>query len=168
MANMTKTRSSIRAESMKGDDGKWMALALEEAKRGYGEGEVPVGAVAVREGKELAAAHNLTIKETDPTAHAEIVALRRAAAAIGNHRMPGVTLYTTLEPCMMCAGALVEARIERLVYGAADPKRGFMDELRERFARGETNHEFAIEGGVLEEACSSLLERFFREKREKP
>lgn len=142
-----------------------MAVALEEADRARAAGEVPVGAVIVREGALLARAHNGPISLHDPTAHAEILAIRGAAQAAGNYRLPGATLYVTLEPCLMCAGAILQARIARVVFGAPDPKGGAVISLYRVFEDGRLNHAVAVTGGVLGAACAEILSGFFREKR---
>jgi tRNA(adenine34) deaminase len=126
---------------------------------------VPVGAVAVLEGEVVAAAHNRTLAALDPTAHAEVVVLRRAARRLGNHRMPGVEIYVTLEPCLMCVGGLVQARISRLVYGAPDPKVGATGLLRRRTRSAGLNHRFPVVGGVLEDQAAALLRTFFADRR---
>ena len=146
-------------------DEKWMELALEEAALAWEAGEVPVGAVIVRGEELLARAHNRPISLHDPSAHAEILAIRRAAAAAGNYRLAGTTLYVILEPCIMCAGAIIHARIERLVFGAADPKNGAAVSLYRLFEDRRLNHAVAVTGRVLREACAEILSGFFREKR---
>ena len=146
-------------------DEKWMELALEEAALAREAGEVPVGAVIVRGEELLARAHNRPISLHDPSAHAEILAIRRAAAAAGNYRLAGTTLYVTLEPCIMCAGAIIHARIERLVFGAADPKNGAAVSLYRLFENRRFNHAVSVTGGVLREACAEILSGFFHGKR---
>ena len=146
-------------------DERWMELALEEAALAREAGEVPVGAVIVRGEELLARALNRPISLHDPSAHAEILAIRQASAAAGNYRLAGTTLYVTLEPCIMCAGAIIHARIERLVFGAADPKNGAAVSLYRLFEDRRFNHAVAITGGVLREACAEILSGFFREKR---
>jgi tRNA(adenine34) deaminase len=146
-------------------DEEFMTLALAEAEKALLAGEVPVGAVVVRGGEVIASAHNGPVGLKDPSAHAEILALRRAAAAEGNYRLAGVTLYVTIEPCLMCAGALVHARVSRLVFGAPDPKGGAVVSLYGVLQDGRLNHRVEVTGGVLWEACSEILSRFFREKR---
>ena len=147
-------------------DEHWMGSALGEADRAAERGEVPVGCVIVSaSGELLASAHNLKETEQDPTAHAEVVALRAAARAAGSWRLEGATLYVTLEPCAMCAGAIVQARVARVVYGCDDPKAGACTSL---FAIGQDarlNHCFALERGVLEAECAARLKRFFAELR---
>lgn len=146
-------------------DEKFMRLALAEAEKAFQAGEVPVGAVVVRGGEVIASAHNGPVGLKDPSAHAEILALRRAAAAEGNYRLAGTTLYVTIEPCLMCAGALIHARVSRLVFGAPDPKGGAVVSLYEVLQDGRLNHRVEATGGILREACSEILSRFFREKR---
>ena len=141
--------------------GRALRLARDAARRG----EVPIGAVVVLDGRAIGSGSNRTLRSCDPTAHAEIVALRRAARAVGNHRLTGTTLYVTLEPCLMCVGAMVHARIGRLVHGAPDPKVGAISSLIAGGYPAGLNHRFAVEGGVRAEACASLLRRFFRAKR---
>jgi len=139
------------------------ALALaEEAARA---GEVPVGAVVVKEGRIVGRGYNRPITSADPTAHAEIVALREAAAALGNYRLPGCELYVTLEPCAMCVGAMVHARIARIVYGAPDPKTGACGSIVDLPALATFNHHGTFEGGLLAEECGGVLKRFFAERR---
>ena len=146
-------------------DEKWMRIALAEAERARAAGEVPVGAVIIRGGELLAAAHNHPITLHDPSAHAEILAIRRAAAAARNYRLPGTTLYVTLEPCLMCAGAILHARIGRLVFGAADPKNGAAVSLYRLFEDRRFNHVVAVTEGVLREVCGEILGGFFRDRR---
>ncbi len=142
-----------------------MALALDEARRGGASGEVPVGAVVVRAGSLLGQAHNRPIGLVDPTAHAEVLALRAAATAAGEYRLPGATLYVTLEPCAMCLGAALHARIERVVYGARDPKGGACGSVVDLSAVGGLNHRIAVRSGVLDEAAARLLREFFAARR---
>ncbi|MEE9219096.1 MAG: tRNA adenosine(34) deaminase TadA [Acidobacteriota bacterium] len=141
-----------------------MPEALRAARDAARRGEVPVGAVLVGpDGRRLSSGSNRTLRDTDPTAHAEIVTLRRAARRVGNHRLIGATLFCTLEPCSMCLGAMVQARIRRLVYGAADAKGGGIGHGRLNWSGA--NHRFSILGGVLEEASAELLRHFFRSRR---
>ena len=147
------------------DDARHMARALELAAAAKHSGEVPVGALVVRDGQVLGEGWNRPIGLNDPTAHAEIVALRAAASRAGNYRLTGATLYATLEPCPMCAMALVHARIGRLVFGARDPRRGAAGSLIDLFQQPGLNHQVAVEGGVLTDASGALLRRFFRERR---
>jgi tRNA(adenine34) deaminase len=146
-------------------DEEFMRLALAEAEKALLASEVPVGAVIVRGGEVIASAHNGPVGLKDPSAHAEILALRRAAALEGNYRLAGTTLYVTIEPCLMCAGALIHARVSRLVFGAPDPKGGAVVSLYGVLQDGRLNHRVDVTGGVLREACSEILSRFFREKR---
>jgi tRNA(adenine34) deaminase len=146
-------------------DEKWMRLALAEAGRAREAGEVPVGAVIVRDGVLIASTHNRSIALCDPSAHAEMQAIRAAAAATGNYRLVGTTLYVTLEPCLMCAGAIIHARIGRLVFGAEDPKGGAVVSLWQLFEDQRLNHKVAVTGGILREMCAEILSGFFREKR---
>jgi len=146
-------------------DELFMRLALAEAEKALLAGEVPVGAVVVRGGEVIASAHNGPVGLKDPSAHAEILALRRAAEAEGNYRLAGTTLYVTIEPCLMCAGALIHARVSRLVFGAPDPKGGAVVSLYEVLGDSRLNHRVEVTGGVLSEACGEILSRFFREKR---
>jgi tRNA(adenine34) deaminase len=142
-----------------------MQAALAEARFAAEAGEVPVGAVAVYEGEIIARAQNSVIRTSDPTAHAEVVALRGAAEAIGNYRLNGITLYVTLEPCAMCAGAMIHARIDRLVYAAADPKAGAAGSVLDVLNHQRLNHQMQVEQGILADESAELLRRFFRERR---
>jgi tRNA(adenine34) deaminase len=142
-----------------------MELALSEARLAGQEGEVPVGAIALIEGKVVAARHNERERAADPTAHAEILALRDAAASVGGWRLSEVTLVVTLEPCPMCAGALVAARVDRIVFGASDPRAGACGTLYNLCADPRLNHELDVKGGVGAAACGDLLSSFFAEKR---
>ncbi len=147
-------------------DSAWMREALAQAEIAAGVDEVPVGAVLVDAAGELVATgHNQPISSQDPSAHAEIVTLRAAAHKLGNYRLPGTTLYVTLEPCTMCVGALVHARIGRLVYAAVEPKSGAIESAQRLFETGNFNHQPQIESGVLADECSALLSRFFENKR---
>jgi len=152
-------------ESYPENDEKWMRIALAEAERARETGEVPVGAVIVRNGEFLAVGRNSQILLNDPSAHAEMLAIRAAAAGIGNYRLVGTTLYVTLEPCLMCAGAILHARIERLVFGAVDPKGGAAISLYRLFEDRRLNHAVAVTEGILREACAEILSGFFHEKR---
>jgi tRNA(adenine34) deaminase len=142
-----------------------MSLALEEARRCLSWGDVPIGAVLAREGEVLARAGNEREKRKDPTAHAEVLALREAARVRGSWRLDGCTLYVTLEPCAMCSGALVLARVDRLVYGAPDPKAGFAGSLGNLVQDPRLNHRLEVASAVLEEESAALLRQFFKEKR---
>ncbi len=143
-----------------------MGLALAQARLAQVAGEVPVGAVVVSEGGEiLAQAHNAPIALNDPTAHAEILALRQAAAKVGNYRLPGATLYVTIEPCLMCVGAAIQARLKRLVFGAADPKAGVCMSLYRVPEDPRLNHRLEVIGGIREAECRELLQEFFKVRR---
>lgn len=146
-------------------DEKWMREALLLARQAETVGEVPVGAVLVKDGILLGSGWNQPIGAHDPTAHAEVMALRAAAGSIGNYRLTGTTLYVTLEPCAMCAGAMVHARVARLVYGAADPKTGAAGSVFDLTGTDKLNHRLEVEGGVLAEECGGLLREFFSRKR---
>ncbi|MEQ9569898.1 MAG: tRNA adenosine(34) deaminase TadA [Longimicrobiales bacterium] len=146
-------------------DRAFMARALEQARRAALHDEVPVGAVLVRDGRIVAEGHNRTVTDADPTGHAEAVVLRAAARAQGDFRLEGTTLYVTLEPCAMCAGALVLARVPRVVYGAPDPKGGMVGSLCDLLRDPRLNHRAAVTSGVLAEACGDLLRAFFRARR---
>ncbi len=151
------------------DDTHYMQLALQEAALAADRGEVPVGAVLVDgAGTILASDGNRPIELNDPTAHAEILVLRQAGHLLGNYRLTGTILYVTLESCAMCAGALVHARISRVVYGAADPRSGALVSRYRIGDDGRLNHRFSLTGGVLADQCSALLKRFFRERRRRP
>jgi tRNA(adenine34) deaminase len=147
------------------DDEQWMGLALEEAARAAQAGEVPVGAVVVLDGRLLGSGHNAPIKDCDPTAHAEMVALRAAAREAGNYRLIGVTLYATIEPCAMCCGAAIQARIARLVYGADDAKAGAVRSIHRLLDDARLNHQIAVTAGVRAAECGARLSEFFRARR---
>jgi tRNA(adenine34) deaminase len=147
------------------EDARWMGLALALAARAEAAGEVPVGAVVVRDGEVLGEGWNRPIGATDPTAHAEIVALRAAADRAGNYRLPGSTLYVTLEPCPMCVGAMVHARVARLVFGASDPKTGAAGGAMDLVSHPSHNHRIQVTGGVLAARCAEHLRAFFRARR---
>lgn len=155
----------VEGEPARTGDRLWMARALEQARAGAALGEVPVGAVLVWEGRLVAEAYNLTVTAGDPTGHAEMVTLRRGAARLGGWRLLDTTLYVTLEPCAMCAGALVLARVPRVVYGASDPKTGMGGSLGNLLQDPRLNHRVRLTTGVLAEASSDLLRAFFRERR---
>jgi len=147
------------------DDESFMGLALDLAREAGAAGEVPVGALVVRDGEIVGRGFNRPIGRHDPTAHAEIMALRDAAQSLGNYRLPGCTLYVTLEPCAMCAGAIMHARIDRVVFGARDPKTGAAGSVIDLFAEARLNHHTTIVGEVMAEACGSLLSGFFAARR---
>jgi len=151
-----------------GDDGRFMEMALKEARRAAAEGEVPVGAVIVKDGKVIGRARNQRERLRDPTAHAEMVAITQAAEAAGSWRLDGCTMVVTLEPCPMCAGALVNARVSRLVYGADDPKAGACGSLMDLVNDRRLNHRMPVTRGVLAAECGALLREFFRARRSEP
>ncbi|MGB7284088.1 MAG: tRNA adenosine(34) deaminase TadA [Candidatus Acidiferrum sp.] len=146
-------------------DDSFMQLAIEEARAAAAAGEVPIGALIVHDGKILARSGNRTIRDCDPTAHAEMVVIREAARLLQNYRMPGTTLYVTIEPCSMCAGAIIQARIPRLVYGADDPKGGAVRSCFEILSNANLNHQVEVIPGVLAADCASLLQSFFATRR---
>lgn len=146
-------------------DLEFMQLALVEAQKARALGEVPVGAVLVSDNQVIATGHNQPISNNDPSAHAEVAALRAAGQNLSNYRLPNTTLYVTLEPCMMCCGAIMHARISRLVYGAADAKTGCVHSVLNLFDNPQLNHHTMVEGGVLAEECAQVLKDFFKERR---
>ena len=147
------------------EDARWMGVALEHARCAAAAGEVPVGAAVVLDGELLAAAGNRPVSSIDPTAHAEILALRTAARRVGNYRLPGADMYVTVEPCLMCAGALVHARIRRLIYGAPEPKFGAVSSTAQVLAGRGVNHRVEAQAGVLADDCAGLLRDFFAARR---
>lgn len=147
------------------DDSLYMRHAISQARNAWALGEVPVGAVVVKDGEIIATGFNQPIGTHDPTAHAEIMALRQAATVLGNYRLPGCELYVTLEPCAMCCGAMMHARLARVVFGAVDPKTGACGSIVDLFAQEKLNHHAEVTGGVLAEECGSLLKEFFAERR---
>jgi|SRR5580704_3369410 tRNA(adenine34) deaminase len=146
-------------------DVSFMQLAIEEARAAAAAGEVPIGAVVVHDGKILASSGNRTIRDCDPTAHAEIIVIRETARLLRNYRLAGTTLYVTLEPCSMCAGAIIQARIPRLVYGADDPKGGAVRSCFEILTNATLNHQVETIPGVLAAECASILQTFFAARR---
>ena len=146
-------------------DQQYMRLALEQAQLAAQSGEVPVGAVLVKDGQVISKAFNKSIANHDPSAHAEMLALREAALAEKNYRIPGSTLYVTLEPCAMCAGAMLHARIDRVVYGAPDPKTGAAGSALDIFSSKQINHQTSVDGGIMSEECGQLLREFFKGRR---
>lgn len=146
-------------------DSDFMLLALEQARHAWALGEVPVGAVVVKDGEVIAVGYNQPIGRHDPTAHAEIVALRAAAEKIGNYRLPGCELYVTLEPCVMCSGAMMHARLARVVYAAQDPKTGAAGSVVNLFDQEQLNHHTEVVGGVMAEEAGAMLKEFFAERR---
>jgi tRNA(adenine34) deaminase len=162
MQGICRMEASVAAEF----DEKWIRNALDAAARAGKLGEVPIGACLVSEtGEMIATASNRTITDSDPTAHAEILVLRQAANVLGNYRLTGTTLYSTIEPCVMCAGALVNARIKRLVFGAHDERFGGVETLFRLCDNESLNHRIEITSGVLANECRELMQKFFRERR---
>lgn len=147
------------------DDSVYMRQALDQAHNAWALGEVPVGALVVRDGVVIATGFNQPIGTHDPTAHAEVMALRAAATILGNYRLPGCELFATLEPCAMCAGAMLHARLSRVVFGAPDPKTGACGSIVNLFEQTQLNHQTTIAGGVLAAECSAMLKDFFAERR---
>lgn len=147
------------------NDSRFMRLALEQAALAAESGEVPVGAVLVRHGEVIGLGHNLTLREHDPTAHAEVIALRQGAQFVRSARVIDTTLYVTLEPCAMCVGAIIQARVGRLVYGAREPKTGAVVSVFDLLMSAQHNHRVAISEGVLAGECSALMVEFFRQRR---
>jgi len=147
-------------------DIQYMQEALAEARSAAAAGEVPIGAVLVHDGKILARSGNRTIRDCDPTAHAEVVALREAAHRLGNYRLAGTTLYVTIEPCSMCSGAILQARVPRLVYGADDPKGGAVRSCFEILSHPRLNHQVEVISGVLAAECAAIIQSFFAARRE--
>jgi tRNA(adenine34) deaminase len=162
--NALPSPRDILALNMEADD-SFLQLALEEARAAAAAGEVPIGALVVHEGKILARSGNRTIRDCDPTAHAEIIVIREAARLLKNYRMAGTTLYVTLEPCSMCAGAIIQARIPRLVYGADDPKGGAVRSCFEILTNATLNHQVEVIHGVLAADCAGILQTFFAARR---
>src|SRR5215475_10173116 len=160
---MSQERELMRVK----DDAAWMRLALEQARQAAEAGEVPVGALVIKDGEIAGRGHNRNLLDHDPTAHAEIVALRQAAKYLGNHRLSSCTVYATIEPCSMCAGALIHSRVSRLVYGASDPKAGAAGSVLHVLNHPDLNHKMEVTPGVLAERCSEILQDFFRRKRER-
>ena len=146
-------------------DQQYMRMAIEQAQLAAQSGEVPVGAVLVRDGQVISKAFNKPIANHDPSAHAEMLALREAALAEENYRIPGTTLYVTLEPCAMCSGAMLHARVGRVVYGAPDPKTGAAGSVLDVFSSKQINHQTSVEGGIMGEECGQLLRDFFKGRR---
>jgi tRNA(adenine34) deaminase len=155
----------MTADAVSDLDRQFMAEALALAEQAARSGEVPVGAVLVKDGETIAASANAPIRLNDPTAHAEILALRTGGARLANYRLPGTALYVSLEPCPMCAAAIVHARVERLVFGAADPKTGAAGSVTNLVQDARLNHRLTVVGGVLAEEAGALLQAFFRERR---
>jgi tRNA(adenine34) deaminase len=156
----------LRVQSTAVTDDAFMNVALDEARKAQESGEVPVGAVIVLEGRIIGAGFNQPIAAHDPTAHAEVVALRDAARRVGNYRLTGATLYVTVEPCMMCVGAMVHARIDTVVYGAAEPKAGALVSAQPAHEAPGLNHRLKVRGGVCEDECRAVMQTFFKERRQ--
>ncbi len=146
-------------------DKEWMALAIQQAKLAEKIDEVPVGAVLVQDGQLIAQAHNQPINNNDPTAHAEIQLLRQAGKKLGNYRLPNTTLYVSLEPCTMCLGAMIHARVSRIVFGAYDEKTGVCGSCQDLSKSDCFNHTIEVEGGILADECRDLLQQFFKHRR---
>ena len=146
-------------------DRQFMQQALDLAKLAAAAGEVPVGAVLVRDGQVISTGFNQPITNSDPSAHAEMMALRAAASDESNYRLPGTTLYVTLEPCTMCAGAMLHARVDRVVFGTTDPKTGAAGSVLNVFSEKQINHQTVVEGGIMSEECGQILRNFFKERR---
>ena len=146
-------------------DRQYMQQAIEQAMLAASAGEVPVGAVLVRNGKVISKGFNQPISNSDPSAHAEMLVLRGAAQSEANYRLPGTTLYVTLEPCTMCAGAMLHARVDRVVFGASDPKTGAAGSVLNVFSEKQINHQTQVEGGIMSEECGQILRQFFKERR---
>jgi tRNA(adenine34) deaminase len=146
-------------------DIQFMQLAIEEARAAAAAGEIPIGAVLVHDGKVLARSGNRTIRDTDPTAHTEMVVIREAARLLGNYRLADTTLYVTIEPCSMCAGAMIQARVPRLVYGADDPRGGAVRSCFEVLSHPRLNHQVQVTSGVLAADCAAILQSFLAERR---
>jgi tRNA(adenine34) deaminase len=146
-------------------DTDFMKIALDEAGKAFAKDEAPIGAVLVQNGRIIAQAHNAPITLCDPSAHAEMLALRTGAKEIGNYRLTGASLYVTLEPCAMCAGAILQARLARVIFGARDPKSGAVVSLYRLLTDGRLNHQVEITEGVLQSGCGEILSRFFKQKR---
>jgi len=149
------------------DDTYWMSCALEQANLAQQQDEVPIGAVLVKDNKLIASGFNQPISSTDPTAHAEIICLRNAAQQLGNYRLPNTTLYVTLEPCAMCAGAIIQARIARVVYAANEPRSGAIKSVFQLFDNQTLNHRVDVSSGILAEESAQILKQFFKLKRKK-
>jgi tRNA(adenine34) deaminase len=163
---MTESNEAIHPTRFSRDDAAWMELALAQALSAAEAGEVPVGAVVVKDGEVVGAGQNRNLRDHDPAAHAEIVALRQAAAQLGNHRLGGCVMFATIEPCAMCAGAMIHARLARLVYGAGDPKAGAAGSALDVLNHPRLNHRMEVTSGVLADRCSEILQTFFRQRRE--
>ena len=155
----------LQSAAMLSERELWMQRALTEAQAAQEAGEIPVGAVIVKDGELIAAGQNRNLRDHDPSAHAEIVALRAAGAHLGNHRLEGCEMYVIIEPCAMCAGAMVHARLKRLIYGASDPKAGAVESVMNVLNHPRLNHKMEVVSGILEGQCSQLMREFFRTRR---
>ncbi len=162
---MASTRAARSGAAPAGEHERFMRAAIEQAREAMRRNEVPVGAVVVAHGRIVGSGFNQPIASLDPTAHAEIVAIREAGRALGNYRLTGASLYVTVEPCLMCVGAMVHARIGTLVYGAREPKAGAVESTARMHEHPALNHRVAVVGGVLEAECRALVQEFFRERR---
>lgn len=165
LPDLPPERASFGVSDPEASDASLMRLALEQAREAAARGEVPVGAVVVCDGRVIGAGYNAPIGTHDPTAHAEIRALRAAADRMSNYRLPGCDLYVTLEPCAMCAGAIQHARLRRVVFGAPDPKTGACGSVVDLFAEARLNHHTRVQGGVMADVCGDLLRAFFAARR---
>jgi tRNA(adenine34) deaminase len=148
------------------EDEKWMQIAIREANLAKNKGEVPVGAIIIQNNRIIAKAHNSPISKNDPTAHAEVLAIRNASKKLQNYRLPGTTLYVTLEPCAMCLGAVIHARINRIVFGTSDPKSGVCGSTANLTSEAFFNHKIIVNGGILEQDCKKILQSFFKLRRQ--
>jgi tRNA(adenine34) deaminase len=148
------------------EDEKWMQIAIREANLAKNKGEVPVGAIIIQNNRIIAKAHNSPISKNDPTAHAEVLAIRNASKKLQNYRLPGTTLYVTLEPCAMCLGAVIHARINRIVFGTSDPKSGVCSSTANLTSEAFFNHKIIVNGGILEQDCKKILQSFFKLRRQ--
>ena len=163
--NMITEKTILDSAGLMLTDEDYMRMALDEARKALGRNEVPVGAVLVQDDRILAMAHNAPISGVDATAHAEMTAIREACRMSGNYRLTGARLYVTLEPCLMCAGAILQARLARVVFGARDPKAGAVFSLYRVLQDSRLNHRVEVTEGILREECGEILSRFFKEKR---
>ena len=148
------------------EDEKWMQIAIREANLAKNKGEVPVGAIIIQNNRIIAKAHNSPISKNDPTAHAEVLVIRNASKKLQNYRLPGTTLYVTLEPCAMCLGAVIHARINRIVFGTSDPKSGVCSSTANLTSEAFFNHKIIVNGGILEQDCKKILQSFFKLRRQ--
>jgi tRNA(adenine34) deaminase len=168
LAIVTSVENRSPTDTLPLDDAAAIGLALDEARRAAAIGEVPVGAVIVVANRILGRAHNQPISSHDPTAHAEVIALRAAAAVLGTYRLTGATLYVTLEPCLMCVGALIHARVARVIYGARDPRAGALGSVFDLGRDARLNHQLEVYSGIRANECAAILRDFFRSRRADP